>query len=215
MAKPGTKLVVLDRSHAIPLFTEVEAKHVEKGEHVCVIGESFLEMARPLLNITARAAEEIREYHVEVLKRFRQISGRSITEKLTFLVQKMGVAEASVENARYWIDIEDQLNIPIHEVVPHAPRHWNTFRAFMLALSFSEPIALRYWTWAVIAQRSHRMSAAINFHDAYRSILVDSYGAQSSNPERAKEVTKLRAAAENFVSIVSDKTEERGDNARA
>ena len=45
----------------MPVFAEVEARNVDEGDRVCVIGDAFLEMARPLLNITARAAEEIRE----------------------------------------------------------------------------------------------------------------------------------------------------------
>jgi hypothetical protein len=85
----------------------------------------------------------------------------------------------------------------------------------MKALSVSENIAARYWRWAVIAQRASRMRAAINFHDAYRNILVETYGAISDNPDRARDVRRLRAAAENFVSVVSAKTEEGSASAGA
>jgi hypothetical protein len=57
------------------------------------------------------------------------------------------------------------------------------------------------------------MRAAINFHDAYRGILVETYGAISDNPERARDIRRLRAAAENFVGVVSSKTEEGGGSA--
>jgi hypothetical protein len=80
-----------------------------------------------------------------------------------------------------------------------------TFLAFMKALGVSEAIASRFWTWAVIAQRASRLRAALNFYDAYRTILIDNYAAQSSNPERARDIRRLKVAAEDFVAIVEKK----------
>jgi hypothetical protein len=210
IARPGTKLILFDRTRAVPIFTEAEAKDVEVGDRVCIIGDAFLEMARPLLNITARAAEEIRDYHNVVLERFGRISGASDHERLAHVVTAMAVSGVTVQRASYWIDLNDQLNVPIHEVVPHAPRDRVTFLAFMKALGVSEAIASRFWTWAVIAQRASRLRAAINFHDAYRTILIDNYAAQSSNPEHARDIRRLKVAAEDFVSIVEKKFEQRG-----
>jgi hypothetical protein len=213
-ARPGTKIVIQDTSHAIPLFSEIEAKDIDVGHRICVIGEAFVEVARPLLNITARAAEEIRDYHHEVLEKFSKLDGKNTAEKLISLVKKMNLGDVTEERARYWVTLDQQLQVPIHDVIPHAPRDWPTFKSFMNALSFGELISKRYWTWAVIAQRSHKMTAAINFHDAYRSILVDSYGAQSSHPDKARDVIKLRAAAEDFISTVEFVREEMSENVR-
>lgn len=213
IARPGTKLVVEDTSHTIPLFAEEEARNVDVGDRVCVIGEAFIEMARPLLNITARAAEEIRDYHELVLARFDALPGKNTSERLSLLVEKMKVPGVTPQTARYWIDLKDQLTVPLHEVVPHAPQKLETFLPFMAALSVNEAVAKRYWTWAVIAQRASRMRAANTFHDAYRSILVDGYAAQSDNPKRAHDVRQLRAAAENFISVVQKKRELRGGHA--
>lgn len=209
IARPGTRLVVQDRTRALPTFSEMEARNVSIGEHVCVIGDAFLEMARPLLNISVRAAEEIRDYHARVLERFAQVSGSSEAEKLALVVEKMGMPEVSVQRASYWINLRDQIDAHLHEVIPHAPRDWITFAAFMKALGIGDVLAARFWTWAVIAQRASRHRAAINFHEAYRGILVDAYAAQSDNPERAGEIRSLRAAAENFVSVVRARTEEK------
>jgi hypothetical protein len=213
LARPGTKLVVQDKSRIIPLFAEVEAKNVDVGDRVCVIGDAFLEMARPLLNIIARAAEEIRDYHQLVVERIQLVPGNNATERLGWIVEKMGLPDVTIQRARYWITLQEQLSAPLHEVVPQAPRDITTFISFMAALSVSESVARRYWTWAVIAQRTSRMRAAISFHDAYRSILVDSYAAQSDNPDRARDIRRLRAAAENFVSVVRSKQEQRGNHA--
>jgi hypothetical protein len=57
----------------------------------------------------------------------------------------------------------------------------------MTSLGVSDAIASRFWTWAVIAQRASRVRAAMSFHDAYRTILIDTYAAQSSSPERSRE----------------------------
>jgi hypothetical protein len=215
LARPGTKLVLQDKSRTIPLFAEEDARNVEVGDRVCVVGDAFLEMVRPLLNITARAAEEIRDYHELVLQRFESITGSSTTDRLAWVVEKMALPDVTVQRARYWVTLREQLEVPLHEVVSHAPVDLATFLAFMNALSISEAIARRYWTWAVIAQRTSRMRAAISFHDAYRGILVDSYAAQSDNPDRARDIRRLRAAAENFVSIVRTKQEQRGNRAGA
>jgi hypothetical protein len=214
IARPGTKLILLDRSRAVPIFTECEAKDVDIGDRVCVIGDAFLEMARPLLNITVRAAEEIRDYHRLVLDRFSRLPGSSVHERLASLVGAMQFPGVTVQRAGYWVDLHQQLEAPLHEVVPHAPRDRGTFMCFMGALGVSEGIASRFWTWAVIAQRTSRLRAAMNFHDAYRTILIDNYAAQSSNPERARDIRRLKAAAEDFVGIVQEKAEQRGDRDR-
>lgn len=215
IARPGTKLILLDRSRAVPIFTESEAKDVDAGDRICVIGDAFLEMARPLLNITVRAAEEIRDYHQLVLERFSRLSGASDAAKLAVIVAAMNLPAVTVQRASYWINLRDQLEVPLHDVVPHAPRDRPTFMAFMQALGVTESIAVRFWTWAVIAQRASRLRAAISFHDAYRTILIDNYAAQSSNPERARDIRRLKAAAEDFVGVVQEKTEERGRGERA
>lgn len=207
IARPKTKLVIQNRTRAIPSFTEVDAKDVGVGDYVCVIGDAFLDMARPILNISVRAAEEIRIYHSLVLDKFSELEADGENARLALLVKKMGLPDVSIQRAKYWIELEDQIDAPLPDVVPHAPRDWPTFKVFMAALGVGERTAIRYWTWAVIAQRASRHRAALSFHEAYRGILVEGYSAQSDNPQHAEEIRKLRAAAENFVSVVSKKSE--------
>lgn len=215
LARPKTRLIVQDTSRAVPVFVEAEAKSVEIGDKVCVIGDAFLEMARPMLNITVRAAEEIRDYHELVLERFEALPGATQAARLAHLVATMALPEVSVQRAHYWIDLDSQRQVDLHEIIPHAPRDRATFLAFMKALSVSDAKSHHYWTWAVIAQRSSRLRAAISFHDAYRTLLVDNYAAQSSNPARASEIRRLKAAAEDFVSQVVEKETVRGDGHEA
>jgi hypothetical protein len=208
-ARPGTRLVVQDRNRTIPVFVEVEARHVDAGDRVCVIGDAFIEMARPLLNISVRAAEEIRDYHHQVAERFARIEGESRTARLSKLIEKMAMPSVTVDRALYWVRLEEQLVAPLHEVVPCAPQDQQTFHAFVKALGMSDTAAHQFWLWAVIAQRRCRLRAAMAFHDAYRGILVDPHAAQSENPERAADVRRLRSAADGHVSMVRSKREVR------
>jgi hypothetical protein len=215
IARPGTKLILQDESRILPTFMETDAKDVDQGDRICVIGDAFIEMARPILNITVRAAEEIRDYHATVAERFARIPGATHSERLDAVVSAMGIPGVTNQRESYWVDLEEQFSAELHDVVPHAPRDWPTFLSFMKVLGVSESVAQKYWTWAVIAQRASRLRAAIGFHDAYRTILVDNYAAQSANPERAREIRRLKNAAEEFVSVVRAKSIERGDGERA
>jgi len=215
LARPGTKLIVQDAARTVPVFLEAEAKDVEENDRVCVISDAFLEMARPILNIAVRAAEEIRDYHELVLQRFAELPGDTQSAKLSHLVATMAMPDVSVQRAHYWIDLEAQLAVELHEVIPHAPRDRVTYEAFMKALSITDVKSKHYWIWAVIAQRSSRLRAAISFHEAYRSILVDNYAAQGGDPKRAAEIRRLKAAAQDFVSQVVEKSVVRGEHAAA
>jgi hypothetical protein len=208
-ARPGTRLVVQDRNRTVPVFVETEARHIETGDRVCIIGDAFIEMARPLLNISVRAAEEIRDYHQQVTERFARIEGHSRAARLAKVVEKMAMPGVTVDRALYWVRLEEQLAAPLHEVVPCAPQDQATFHAFVKALGMSDTAANQFWLWAVIAQRRCRLRAAMAFHDAYRGILVDPHAAQSENPDRAADVRRLRSAAEGHVSMVRSKREVR------
>jgi len=213
LARPGTKLIVQDAARTVPVFLETEAKDVEENDRLCLISDAFLEMARPILNIAVRAAEEIRDYHELVLQRFADLPGDSQSAKLAHVVATMAMPDVSVQRAHYWIDLEAQRDVELHEVVPHAPRDRATYDAFTKALSITDVKSKHYWIWAVIAQRSSRLRAAISFHEAYRSILVDNYAAQGGDPKRAAEIRRLKAAAQDFVSQVVEKTLLKGDHA--
>jgi hypothetical protein len=214
IAKPGTQLVLQNTARLVPTFYQESASNVERGDHICVIGDAFLAMARPLLNITVRAAEEIRDYHRLVLKQLASIPAATPTQRLTEVIRRMTEAGANTSNARYWVDIEGELDKPLEEIVPHAPREHVTYLAFMKALGVSDTHAEHYWIWAVIAQRALRVRAALRYHDAYRAILVSPHAAQADNPQRAKDIKRIRSAAESFVGRVLVKTKIGGAHAR-
>jgi hypothetical protein len=204
IARPSTGIVLRDDGAATTTFVERPASQIRRGDEVCVIGPGFIERARSLVNIRATAAEEIREYHSQVAKRFAAIPDDSTNGRLRILVSRMGQPTVSIDRARYWIDLRDEIDKPLHEVVPHAPHDRNTFMRFTEALGIGQKLAESFWLWAVVAQRSHRMRAGNVFHDAFRGILTDPHAALASNRDRSAEIRALRAMAEEHVATVAE-----------
>jgi hypothetical protein len=204
LARPGTGIVVRSTHRSIMTFVDTPAKDVKEGDEVCVIGPAFIEKARTLLNITARAAEQIRDYHELVQERFGALAGNNISERLRALADAMGAPSIDTGTARYWVTLDQEFEKPLHDVVPHAPKDKPTFMRFTAALKIGPQTSERFWAWAVIAQRSNRLRAGAAFHDAYKGILTDPHGAIGDNAEREADIRALRAAALEHIATVSD-----------
>jgi hypothetical protein len=204
IARRSTEIVLRDDGAATTSFVARQASQVKKGDEVCVIGHGFVERARTLVNIRATAAEEIRDYHQMVVERFAAMPESTVIAKLRSLVAAMGEPTVAPETARYWVDLDREVDKPLHDVVPHAPQDEDTFMRFTAALGISERMASTFWRWAVVAQRSHRVRYGNVFHDAFRGILTDPHGAMASNRNRTDEIRTLRAMAEEHVAIVGE-----------
>lgn len=202
IARRNTEIVLRDDGAATTTFVERPASAVKPGDEVCVIGHSFVERARTLVNIQATASEEIRDYHELVAERFAAISGSSTQDRLRTLVARMGDQSVTTERARYWIDLADEIEKPLHDVVPHAPSDRETFMRFTGALGIGEGMASSFWRWAVVAQRSHRLRYGNVFHDAFRGILTDPHAAMGGNRDRSDQIRLLRSMAEEHVAVV-------------
>ena len=211
IARPRTRLVSKLPSQALVSYGEAEASKVGVGDEICVMGQAFIEKMRPLLNISAVAAEEIRTYHDLVREKFDALApGQSVSARLRIVSEKMGQPRVEPATIRYWVTLDDEAGKALHDVVPHAPRDRNTFLRFMAALGVSGGAARRFWAWAVIAQRSVRQRVGAVLYDAYRSILVDPHGADASQLDRLAGVKAVRSAAEQFVAPVTARREFRG-----
>ena len=202
IARRSTQIVLRDDGAATTSFVERPASQVKVGDEVCVIGHGFIERARTLVNIRATAAEEIRDYHELVTERVAAMPGATTIGKLRSIVAAMGDPAVVPETARYWIDLADEIEKPLHDVVPHAPQDENTFMRFAAALGISERMAGNFWRWAVVAQRSHRVRYGNIFHDAFRGILTDPHAALASNRDRTDQIRMLRSMAEEYVAVV-------------
>lgn len=204
IARQSTGIVLRNDSAATTSFIERPAAQVRKGDEVCVIGPGFVERARTLVNVRATAAAEIREYHLQVARRFALIPGDSVNERLRVVALQMGEPRISIDTARYWVDLDEELDKPLHDVVPHAPHDRETFVRFTAALGIGEKLAESFWLWAVVAQRSHRIRSGNVFHDAFRGILTDPHAALATNRDRTDDIRALRLMAEEHVATVAE-----------
>ena len=203
LARPSTHIVIRNDGPKNDLFIEKLASEICVGDEVCVIGPAFIERARTLVNIRVTAAEEIREYHGQVVAKFGTLPGHSVSERLRHLVSKMGEPEVSPHTARYWVSLDQELEKELEDVVPHAPHDLETFLRFTGALGIGVRLAENFWRWAVVAQRSHRMRVGNIFHDAFRGVLTDPHAALAENAGRAEEMRTLRVIAEEYVVTVA------------
>jgi hypothetical protein len=89
------------------------------------------------------------------------------------------------------------------------------FLKFMTAIGRGERAAQSDWTWAVVATRSRRVSAALQFHEAYLGILVDPHATLAENPRIADGLRSLRRLAEDFVGRVEKKSVFKSEDAAA
>lgn len=204
IARPGSALVRLDTSRSIQTFRKIEAKDAHERDNICVISSSFVDRARLLLSIQANASEAIRDYHEEVSERFAKLRGLHESDKIRTLIEKMGDANLQIATVRRWVHLEKQLQARLEDVVTQAPRQPETFAKFTAALGIPTNLANRFWHWGVRAQRSFRLKAGMEFHDAYLNILTDPDAslAFAGDAKRADEVARLIRLAEEYVSPV-------------
>ncbi len=205
IARPGTALVRLDRSKHIDTFRQIDARDVRAAENICVIGSGFIDRARLLVSIKANASEVIRVYHEDVARRFSSLPGFNDADRIRTLIDRIGDTSLQVQTVRRWVDLDRQLEAALHLVVTQAPRTLDVFLKFTSALGMDEKLAERFWQWGVRAQRSFRMKAGMEFHDAYRNILTDPHAALAfaGDDKRIAEIAKLQRLAEEHVSQVT------------
>ncbi len=204
IARPRTALVRLDRSRSIDTFRQIEARDVRPAENICVISSGFIDRARLLVSIKANASEVIRVYHEDVVRRFSNLPGFNDADRIRTLIDRIGDKSIQVQTVRRWVDLDRQLEAALHLVVTQAPRTLDVFLKFTSALGMDKVLAERFWQWGVRAQRSFRMRAGMEFHDAYRNILTDPHAALAfaGDDRRSAEIAKLQRLAEEHVSQV-------------
>ncbi|MBO9654446.1 MAG: hypothetical protein J7562_08975 [Agrobacterium tumefaciens] len=204
IARPGTGLVLRDRSHLLETFRQVEARDVAEQDEICVISSGFIDRARLLLSVPANAASTIRTYHEMVIDKFSSLDEHSDSDRLRTLVSRIDDPQVDVNRVRYWTHIGDQLDIPMEKVVSHAPQNFQTFLKFTNALGIGENLARRFWQWGVVAQRNSKVKAGMAFHDAYRNILTDPHAASAfaRDEKQRAAIKRLRLLADEHVSPV-------------
>lgn len=204
-ARPRSDLVVCDWEDPANPFHKGRADQINEGDEIAVLGEAFIESARGLLDIRATAATGLRSYHETIRDALPPIAGTTRRDKAATIAQRMGEPNL-VDRIYDWINVEKYLQEDMRLVRPHAPQTFALFLQFMAALGRGERAARIDWIWAVVATRSRRVSAALQFHEAYLGILVDPHAMAVENPTLAYGMRSLRRLAEDYVGRVETKT---------
>lgn len=213
-ARPGSELVVCDWDDPANPFHRWRANDIKVGDEIAVLGEAFIEGARGVLDIRATAAEGLRHYHETVRDALPAIAGSTRRDKAVEIAKRMG-DPALVDRVYNWINVDKYLQEDVRLVRPNAPQRLAEFLKFMNAIGRGERAAHLDWTWAVVATRSRRVSAALQFHEAYLGILVDPHSTIAENPRIAEGLQSLRRLAEDFVGRVDTKTVTKAGEAAA
>ncbi len=204
-ARPGSDLVVCDWDDPANPFQRGRADQINVGDEIAVLGDAFIEGARNLLDIRATAAAGLRSYHEAVRDALSLIPGKTRWDKAIEIAKRME-DPSLIDRVYSWINVEKYLQEDLRLVRPNAPQRWPVFVKFMAAVGRSERAARIDWTWAVVATRSRRVSAALQFHEAYLGILVDPHATLAENPRIADGLRSLRRLAEDFVGRVEKKS---------
>ncbi len=204
-ARPGSDLVVCDWDDPANPFQKGRADQISEGDEIVVLGEAFIEGARGLLDIRATAATGLRSYHETIRDALPAIPGVTRKDKAVEIANRMG-EPGYVDRVYDWINVEKYLHEDMRLVRPHAPQTFPMFLQFMKAIGRGERAARIDWIWAVVATRSRRVSAALQFHEAYLGILVDPHAMAAENPRLADGMRSLRRLAEDFVGRIESKT---------
>lgn len=213
-ARPGSDLVLCDWDDPANPFQRGRADEINVGDEIAVLGDAFIEGARGVLDIRATAAAGLRSYHETVRDALPSIPGKTRRDKAVEIAKRMG-EPGLVDRAYNWINVDKYLQEDLRLVRPNAPQRLPEFLKFMIAIGRGERAAQIDWTWAVVATRSRRVSAALQFHEAYLGILVDPHATLAENPRIADGLRSLRRLAEDFVGRVEKKSVFKAEDAAA
>jgi hypothetical protein len=104
-----------------------------------------------------------------------------------------------------WLSADKYLLEDLMEVRPHAPRDRETFMNFACVMGIEEGPAKFFWQMAVLATRSRRTSAGLQFHEAVIGLLTRPY--QSTDDKFRQTIAVLSQMAERRTAVVSERLE--------
>lgn len=163
-------------------FRSINAEDLQDGDQLFVMSEEMREQAEATFTAAGITFDEasryeklLRVYHAQVLERVRQRFAGGVAEAARAIREAMQKANCTQEvgSVRYWINLEDAEATPFGELMPQAPRHFETFRVFMDVLGFDATSIQVFWDGAVKRVRGTRISDGLNLGEHYDRVLFD------------------------------------------
>lgn len=180
------------------------AEHVKVGHQIFVMSEEMREQAEATFATAGVTFDEasryeklLRHYHAQVLQRVRERFPGSVAESARLIGQAMQKANVAqdVQNIRYWINLQHAAETPFDDLLPQAPRHFETFRAFMEVLGFDATMIQGFWEGGVKRVRGTRISDGLNLGDRYDRVLFDPDAAATYDELTSEVLNALRVGA--------------------
>ena len=193
-------------------FGKRAANLIAPADRVCVFTDDLSDVASGMLKHTVDAPEILALYHRKILEAAERLPGINVAQKAAQLRLRMQelAPEADLppsSTMQYWLDLEDLPNKPRSEVLPHAPRHFETYALFMKAIGIGEMVAEQYWLLGIAWTRSARIRGGNYLNQVLMSIIVDPHGTLSQLPGivDSEDVWRLHELAkENIETVVSN-----------
>jgi hypothetical protein len=164
-------------------FQEVAAENIEVGQKVFLMSEDLHDEVEAVLKTynvggsgrDAPYEEGLRQYHSCVSEQVTKTLGGSSASQLRVLKDRMlkinPQLEKELNNMKYWVNLEGSPETSFSDLLPHAPMHSSTFRAFCEALQIPETRAQAFWLVIQFIRGIRRGDGRV-LSDVYYRILV-------------------------------------------
>lgn len=187
-------------------FRPAYAEDLTQGDQIFVMSDDMRDQveetfARAGVTFTdaKRFESLLRQYHTQVLQRVRERYPGGVADAARAIRETMLNAHPALaddaNNVRYWINLKDADRTPFDQLLPQAPRHVETFRAFMEALGFDANQIEVFWIGAVQRVRGTRISDGLNLGEHYDRVLFDPEAAATYDRLTPEVLNSLRAGA--------------------
>ena len=152
-----------------------------------------------MLPVRILAQTRVEVYHAAVEAALPGLPGASRSAKARHVIERLrrmgarAVVEATVLD---WLNAAEHKLMPAERLRPHAPQHWQEFRAFMEVINVPDALADRIWREGIEPLRIDRRRAGARMAQAFVSVLVDPHGGPGSMQANLKEgIARLRRQA--------------------
>jgi hypothetical protein len=205
LCRRKSTIVLFDADAPVEPFSAEPADEILPGDGVCVLSRIFFDSVRERLGSSPAVAEDVRAYHHFVAEKISHYPGAGFTDKASRIARAMLLKGCHVSESRVgdWIRAERWLTQGDTTVRPHAPWQYRDFSAFLDELGAPEPLIARFWQFGVLATRTLRLSAALQFYELCIAILTKHQEMVAQHPNKAQEFNDIRARAEETVATVT------------
>jgi hypothetical protein len=185
-------------------FRPKYADRLEKGDQLFVMSDSLREEAEAafaragvVFDDASRYERNLRDYHAAVRQRVTERFGNNIAEAARCIKEAMQAADCGQEagNIRYWINLRNAEGTPFAELMPQAPRHFETFKVFMNVLGFDATTTQVFWDGAVKRVRGTRITDGLNLGDHYDRVIFSPEDAATYDRLTPEVLNPLRSRA--------------------